>query len=306
MHTSRLPLNALRAFEAAARHLSFSKAAEELHVTPSALSHQISGLEDLLDLKLFERKVRAIALTPAGKLLYPGLQTGFAQIREAVEGLTPQRDDRVLVISTPPGFTAKWLAPRLYRFSVLNPDIDARISSSMANANFRTDGVDIAVRNLPVDHESEEGLVTEKMMEISLVPVCSPKFLKPGEAIEPASLLRRAPLIHDESFSLRVDMPGWSEWLKLAKVDDIDIGRGLTFNHADHALDAAIEGAGLLLAHSTLAHDDLATGRLVQPFDLTMPTGRAYFLVYPAELDQAPNVVAFRDWIRAEVEEMSG
>src|SRR5215472_17219704 len=121
MHRPMPPLNALRAFEAAARHLSLTRAAVELHVTPGALSHQIRGLEELLGRKLFERRVRAIALTPAGKLLYPGLQTGFAQIHEAVAGLDATADERVLVISTPPGFTAKWLVPRLYRFASAHP-----------------------------------------------------------------------------------------------------------------------------------------------------------------------------------------
>src|SRR4029077_9870633 len=136
MHTRMPPLNALRAFEAAARHLSLTKAAHELHVTAGALSHQIRGLEELLGVKLFERRVRSIALTIAGKQLYPGLQTGFIHIRDAVAGLSDAGDARVLVISTPPGFTAKWLAPRLYRFSSAFPEIDARISSSPSNANF--------------------------------------------------------------------------------------------------------------------------------------------------------------------------
>src|SRR4051794_4945382 len=138
MHMPMPPLNALRAFEAAARHLSLTKAAQELHVTAGALSHQIRGLEELLGLKLFERRVRSIALTQAGKQLYPGLQTGFIHIREAVAALSDAGGERAFVISTPPGFTAKWLAPRLYRFSSAYPDIDARVSSSIGNANFRT------------------------------------------------------------------------------------------------------------------------------------------------------------------------
>src|SRR6185295_12038700 len=148
MHNAMPPLTALRAFEAAARHLSLTKAAEELHVTAGALSHQIRGLEESLGVQLFERRVRSIALTAAGKLLYPGLQTGFTQIRDAVANLGKLGNDRVLVISTPPGLTSKWLAPRLYRFANANPDIDARISSSLTNSNFTTDGVDVAVRNL--------------------------------------------------------------------------------------------------------------------------------------------------------------
>ena len=147
MHKPMPPLNALRAFEAAARHLSLTKASRELNVTAGALSHQIRGLEDMLGVKLFERRVRSIALTAEGKLLYPGLQTGFTQIRDAVAGLNTGSDERVLVISTPPGFTAKWLAPRLYRFASAHPEIDVRISSSFTAANFVTDGVDMAVRN---------------------------------------------------------------------------------------------------------------------------------------------------------------
>src|SRR5215471_20717554 len=166
MHKPLPPLNALRAFEAAARHLSLTKAAQELFVTAGALSHQIRALEEYLGLKLFERRVRSIALTPAGKQLYPGLQTGFIHIRDAVAELSAAASDRVLVISTPPGFTAKWLAPRLHRFSSAHADIDSRVSSSIANANFTTDGVDVAIRNLAADASAEVELVIEKLIEL--------------------------------------------------------------------------------------------------------------------------------------------
>src|SRR5438477_8220758 len=190
------PLNALRAFEAAARHLSLTKAAQELHVTPGALSHQIRGLEDLLGLRLFERRVRALALTAAGKQLYPGLQTGFIHLRDAVAGLREADDARVLVISTPPGFTAKWLAPRLYRFSSAHPDIDARVASSLSNANFTTDGVDVALRNLAADVAPDPELVIEKLMDLSLVAVCSPRLIEThGPFATPAALVG-VPLIH--------------------------------------------------------------------------------------------------------------
>src|SRR5262245_57743817 len=148
MHRPLPPLSSLRAFEAAARHLSLTKAAQELHVTAGALSHQIRGLEETLGLKLFERRVRALARTPAGELLYPGLQTGFTQIRDAVNGLNEIGDDRVLVISTPPGLTSKWLVPRLYRFAAAHPEIDVRVSATLSVANFTSDGVDIAIRYL--------------------------------------------------------------------------------------------------------------------------------------------------------------
>jgi LysR family transcriptional regulator, glycine cleavage system transcriptional activator len=178
MHRSMPPLTALRAFEAAARHLSLTKAATELHVTAGALSHQIRGLEELLGLKLFERRVRSIALTPAGKMLYPGLQTGFTHIHDAVAGLSNAGADRALVISTPPGFTSKWLAPRLYRFSAAYPEIDARVSSSASNANFTTDGVHVAIRNGAIDAATDSSLVVEKLIKISMVPVCSPRLVE--------------------------------------------------------------------------------------------------------------------------------
>ena len=146
MHKAMPPLSALRAFEAAARHLSLTIAARELNVTAGALSHQIRGLEDFLGVKLFERRVRAIALTAAGKQLYPGLQTGFTQIRDSVATLANTAHERVLVVSTSPGLTSKWLAPRLYRFAPVYPDVDVRISSSLNNANFTTDGVDLVAQ----------------------------------------------------------------------------------------------------------------------------------------------------------------
>ncbi len=157
MRSAMPPLSALRAFEAAARHLSLMQAARELNVTAGALSHQIRGLEDFLGVKLFERRVRSIALTTAGKQLYPGLQTGFGHIREAVGSLDTSHAAHVLVVSTSPGLTSKWLAPRLYRFGAAYPDIDVRISSSSANANFATDGIDLAVRNMPVNPVSRFG-----------------------------------------------------------------------------------------------------------------------------------------------------
>ena len=304
MYLSVLPLNALRAFEASARHLSLSKAAAELHVTPSALSHQIKSLEEILGRKLFTRKVRAIELTATGKLLYPGLQTGFTHIRDAVEGLQPKTDSRILVISTPPGFTAKWLAPRLYRFATMYPDIDARVSSSMANADFVTDGVDIAIRNMAADHVATEELAADKLIDITLLPVCSPKLIAEHGPIESAAMLGRLPLIHDETFADRAEIPGWQDWLRIEGVEDVELDRGLRFNSADHALDAAVQGAGILLAHYVLAYDDLQTGRLVQPFSLTLPTGRAYHLVYPRHTGETAKVAAFRTWFYQEVDEM--
>jgi LysR family glycine cleavage system transcriptional activator len=300
----QLPLNALRAFEAAARHLSFAKASEELRVTPGALSHQIRGLEDLLGVKLFERKVRAIALTAIGKLLYPGLQTGFGHIRDAVAGIGAAGPDNVLVVSTPPGFTAKWLAPRLYKFAQANPRLDIRISSGVTRANFISDGVDVAVRNLLLTHTPAPDLAVEKLATLALLPVCSPDVMSTLAGMPLATVMQQVPIIHDESLSGMVEVPGWSEWLAAAGLTDLTLDRGLHFNSADHALEAAIEGAGLLLAHALLAYDDLRTGRLVTPFGPRIATGRAYYFVCPVARRRTAKIEAFRTWIEQEFARM--
>jgi len=300
MHNAMPPLTALRAFEAAARHLSLTKAAEELHVTAGALSHQIRGLEESLGVQLFERRVRSIALTAAGKLLYPGLQTGFTQIRDAVANLGKLGNDRVLVISTPPGLTSKWLAPRLYRFANANPNIDARISSSLTNSNFTTDGVDVAVRNLSLTPARDPALVIERLVELAFIPVCSPQFLAEHGPLDSPQALAHAPLIHDDTLVGRANIATWEDWFKAAGVK-ADVSRGLRFNSADHALDAAGEGAGMLLTHDLLAYDDLRTGRLVIPIRLPLRSERGYFFVCPTNRQENPHVQAFRAWINQEI-----
>jgi LysR family glycine cleavage system transcriptional activator len=294
------PLNALRAFEAAARHLSLTKAAQELNVSPGAVSHQIRALEALLGIELFERRVRAIALTPAAKMLYPGLQNGFLQIQEAVASLRQVANERVLVVSTSPGLTSKWLAARLYRFASGHPEIEVRISSSLANANFTTDGVDVAVRNLAVGRADDGGLLIERLAEVWLVPVCSPRLAEQHGMPRTAEALARMPLIHDDSLVGRATIPTWSDWFSAAGLPSVDVGRGLRFNSADHALDAASEGAGVLLAHDLQAYDDLRTGRLIIPVARPIASGRGYYVVCPKHRSTVPQVRAFRDWIKQE------
>jgi LysR family transcriptional regulator, glycine cleavage system transcriptional activator len=304
MHPSMPPLSALRAFEAAARHLSFTRAAEELNVTPGALSHQIRGLEEILGIQLFERQTRAIALTAHGKSLYPGLQAGFGLIRDAVAGVRTASSDKVLVISTPPGLTSKWLISRLYRFTEAHPEIDVRVSSSPAAVNFLTDGVDVAIRSLPLPRDEDLALSCEDLIKVTLTPVCSPKLIARFGPLEASGALARVPLIHDDSLAARPGVPTWIDWLNAAGLDGGDIGRGVRFTSADHALDAVLEGAGLLLAHTILAYDDLRSGRLVMPFNITLPSNRAYHFVAPKAKLKQPAVVAFRNWLRSEVDRL--
>jgi LysR family transcriptional regulator, glycine cleavage system transcriptional activator len=295
------PLSALRAFEAAARHLSLSKAAQELSVSAGAVSHQIRGLEELLGVKLFERRVRAVALTPAGKLLYPGLQTGFLHIRHALAGLKDAGKERVLVVSTSPGLTSKWLAPRLYRFAAAHPEIDVRISSSLSNANFTTDDVDVAVRYMPSGSDVDPALFAEKLVDMSFVPVCSPRLVERHGPLSTPDALARAPLIHDDTLANRAGIPTWVDWFRAAGKEHVDVSHGLRFNSADHALEAASQDAGVLLAHDLLAYDDLCTGRLVIPVSLALPAARAWHFVCPRSGRNRPQVEAFRRWVKEEL-----
>jgi LysR family transcriptional regulator, glycine cleavage system transcriptional activator len=292
------PLNALRAFEATARHLSFSKAAEELHVTPAALSHQIRGLEDLLGLKLFHRRARSIELTEPARLIYPGIRTGFEAIREAVDRLGRGQQDRILVVSSTPGFTAKWLVPRLYRFLARNPEIETRITASAAYANFASDGVDVGIRLSSGVHPD---LYVEKLSDEWLLPLCSPRLLDGERRLRSPQDLAHFPLI-------QVDLPGlvptWADWLRMAQIDGIDSTRGLRLNVADHALDAASEGMGVVLAYKMVASRDILLGRLVPPFGPDIPVpGRSYYFVCARGHEKRANVKAFRDWVFAEMEE---
>jgi LysR family glycine cleavage system transcriptional activator len=301
MHAAFPPLNALRAFEAAARHLSLTKAAEELRVTPSALSHQIKGLEDFLGVRLFERRGRAIDLTDAGRRLYPGLHGGLIQIRDAVASLRASGSAHILVVSAAPGFTAKWLAPRLYRFALANPDIDVRISSSLTNANFRTDGVDVAIRNMPVDQAGDAGLVIDRLVDLVYVPVISPTLKLAHGGLAAPEDWRHVPLIHDESLMGRQRIPGWADWFRSVGITGVDINRGLRFTSADHAIEAAIESAGVLLAATVMTYDDVRTGRLVTAADHSLWFGRMISFICPALRVNDAKIATFRAWLASEI-----
>ena len=293
-----LPLNALRAFEAIARHMSFARAAEELHVTPAALSHQIRGLEEQLGLPLFTRRTRSIELTEAGRTLYPGLHAGLESVRGAVARLDREREGNILVISATVGLTAKWLMPRLWRFLHANPEIDARVAASMKLADFAAEGVDVAIR---MSNGKHPDLHVEKLFDDAMLPVCAPRLVEQG--LHSAADLARFPLIHhDISMSMRAP-PQWADWLAMVGMHAIDASRGMRVNVADHALDAAVAGAGVSLSYKLIASDDVHSGRLVSPFGPELPLAIGYHFVCPKGHETKPKVRAFRDWLFAEMEE---
>lgn len=295
------PLNSIRAFEATARHLSFSKAAEELNVTPAALSHQIRGLEERLGRQLFHRRARAIELTEAARLIYPGIHAAFETIAGALQRLDGARLDNILVVSATPGFTVKWLVPRLQRFLEAHPEIDARISSSLQLATFGPDGVDVAIRYVTTASPGPE-LHAEKLIADSVLPLCSPRLRDGPIPLRAPEDLARHTLIHVEAPPPFPSPPRWGDWFAAVGLTTVDATRGLRFNASEHGLDAAVEGAGVVLGYKTIALNDLQAGRLVVPFGPELPVGgRGYHVVCRKGDEVKPKIRIFRDWVFAEM-----
>jgi LysR family transcriptional regulator, glycine cleavage system transcriptional activator len=299
MREDRLPpLNALRAFDAVARHMSFKEAAEELFVTPAALSYQIRQLEEHLNLKLFNRLNRAIELTDHGRLIAPGLRSGFRQMAETMNQLSRRRSGNILVISAGPAFTAKWLAPRLYRYIASHPEIDTRISASLKLVDFETDDVDVAIR---FGNGNYEGCDSVKLADEFVTPLCSPSLLEGPAPLRSPKDLANHTLIHDVTHVGIFELAGWRDWLKAADVKGIDTERGLRFNVADHAQDAAVAGAGVVLGRTVLAQGDIDSGRLVIPFDLKLKANFSFYVVTHKSRSNSPMIRGFLDWLQEEI-----
>lgn len=299
MARSLPPLNAVRAFEASARHLSFTKAAEELFVTPAAVSQQIKILEEFLGVRLFRRLNRTLALTEAGAALLPGLTEGLDAVAAAVRRVRALERGGRLNVSTSTVFAAKWLVPRLDRFHAAHPEIEVRISATAQLVDFARDEVDVALR---YGRGQYPGLASEWLLCDRVFPVCSPKLLQGPHPLRTPADLRHHQLLHDGMQRIDDTMPDWRMWLKAAGVEDVDPGHGLTLEPWNIVLEAAIEGQGVALGRSAIVAADIAAGRLVRPFDLSFPVEFAYWLVYPPEALSRPKVKAFRDWIVGEAE----
>ena len=293
------PLNALRAFEGAARLMSFQKAAEELHVTPSALSYQIRQLEDRLQTQLFNRLNRAVSLTPAGQLLYPGIHEGLENFQAAVKRLERSAQNNVLVVSSGPAFAAKWLAPRVYRFVDEHPEIELRIAANLKLVDFNTDEVDVALRFGGGDYPD---LFVEPLFDEAVLPLISPELLGRLGGQIGAQDFQNLTLLHDDSTSFIKDSADWSVWLSDQHIKNVDSTKGPRFNHADHGLDAAIDGAGIAMGRLSLAMRDIRSGRLVAPFDYYLKPSAGFYFVAPKPSLEMPKVQTFYRWLMKEAE----
>ncbi len=282
------PMNTLRAFEAAARHLSFTQAAEELHVTQAAVSHQIRTLEEALGVRLFRRLNRAIRLTEEGQQFVSEVRKALSHLATAMEKLAAPDAGGPLTVSVLPSFAAKWLVPRLGRFRERHPEIDVRVSPSIQLTDFQRDDVDLGVR---YGKGRYEGLHSVRLMTEDIFPVCSPALLSGARALREPADLRHHTLLHDDGY---VD---WAMWLLVAGVEDISPTQGPYFTDSALVIQAAVEGQGVALARGALAAGDLAAGRLIKPFDIAIPTEYAYYVVCPKATAQHPKIAAFRDWL---------
>lgn len=286
------PLNALQAFETAARHMSFKAAANDLHVTPGAVSQQIKLLEDRLGTSLFLRRTRRIELTEAGRVLLVPTQQAFRLLAEAVARVRSSDDGRILTVSLLPSFAALWFVPRLGHFRARYPEIDVRISATPRLADVSHAEADVVIRYGLGDYP---GLHVEHLLADDLFPVCSPKLLDGTVPLREPADLEHHTLLHDE---LRQE---WQLWMRSAGIEGLDISRGPSFSLWELAFQAAIAGQGVALGRSTLVGEYLASGKLVKPFPISSHSRFGYYFVCPPERVREPKIAALREWLTDEV-----
>jgi LysR family transcriptional regulator, glycine cleavage system transcriptional activator len=295
--TARLPsLNGLRAFEAAARHLSFTNAASELNVTQTAISHQIRRLEEELGTRLFVRQNRALALTPEARDYLPGVRAAFNDLRLATDRLLRKDNDHVLTVSTLASLAAKWLLPRLSAFQEAHPGIDVHITTSPALVDFKIGDVDAAIR---YGRGHWPGLRSDWLTADQLFPVCSPALLSGDKPLRRPEDLAHRTLLHSSGFY----DDDWRLWLTAAGLPaNISKQPGLTFDLILVTVQAAIDGIGVAIGRTSYVEDDIAKGRLVVPFDITLPADAGFYLVSPEARADSPKLSAFRQWLVASVQ----
>ncbi len=287
------PLNGLKAFEAAARSESFTRAAEELSVTQGAVSHQVKALEDTLGLKLFHRERQRLILTEAGRDYLAVIRDALDQIAVGTERLLQRQESGVLTVSTSPDFAAKWLVNRLSRFSDKHPDVDLRVSATTHYVDFARDDVDIAIRH---GDGNWPGLQVERLYSERLFPICSPKLVAGPNRIKKAADLLKFPLLRLE------DAKNWTRLFEAAGVK-ASVGPGPVLNRASMLIAAAIDGQGIALARTALAAWDLINGRLVRPVELSLKVANPYWIICPKSASTLPKIAAFRNWVFAETAE---
>lgn len=293
-------LNALRAFEAAARHLSYVAAAHELNVTPAAVGSLVRGLEAIVGVELFHRSQAGPArleLTEAGRNVLPELQAGFDQLAIAFERLKASRGQITISLTVPPAFADKWLLPRVERFAANHPLYDLRIDTSGRLVDFAAERIDVGIR---YGGGRWPGVKSIFLLRDAFFPVCSPRLLEATHKLRSPEDLKHYTLIHDRSMAFESAFPTWRTWLQAAGFPDINCERGLQINDSAAAYQAAINGSGIALGRTTLVAVDLAAGRLIRPFGEAVECELAYYLIHRPKADTDPGIAAFKNWICTE------
>lgn len=287
----RLPsLTALRAFEAAGRHLSFTRAAQELNVTQAAISHQIKGLEEHLGVQLFRRLPGRLLLTDAGQIYLPDVREAFDRLATATGRLRSIDTGGVLTVHTTPSFAASWLVPRLAEFRRRHPEIDVRLAASDTMPDLDREDIDLSVT---YGDGRVSGMQADLVLTEEFAPMLSPGLLALiDKPLNDPNDLRHFTLLHDHLVSAE-----WADWLKAAGATLVNPFRGPAFTHSNMVLQAAVQGQGVALGRSVLAADDLVQGRLIRPFKLSLPSQQAYYVVYPRRRVGNPRIDAFRSWL---------
>ncbi|CAH0538921.1 transcriptional regulator GcvA [Vibrio marisflavi] len=287
------PLNSLKAFEAAARHLSFTRAADELYVTQAAVSHQIKALEEFLGLKLFRRRNRALLLTEEGQSYFLDIKDIFTMIAEATDKVLERSEKGALTIALPPSFAIQWLVPRLADFNAQEPEIDVRIKAVDMDDSSLTEDVDVAIY---YGRGNWPGLREDKLYQEYLIPLCAPSVLLGKKPLESLGDLKHHTLLHDTSRK---------EWKQFAKQNDlvgVNVNHGPIFSHSTMVLQAAAHGQGVALGNNVLAQPELDAGRLIAPFDEMLVSKNAFYVVCHEKQADTGRIATFRDWMLAKAQ----
>lgn len=288
------PLNSLKAFEAAARHLSFTRAADELFVTQAAVSHQIKALEEFLGIKLFLRKNRSLLLTEEGQGYYLDIKDIFSSLQDATQRLLARGAKGAITVALPPSFAIQWLVPRIHKFSAQYPDIDVRIKAVDFDEGHLTDDVDVAIY---YGRGKWPGLQADKLHTEYLTPICSPLLFQSDKPLDTLDDLRYHQLLHDAS------REPWKNWIREFNVLGVNVNQGPIFSHSMLVLQAAALGQGIALGHSVLARPEIQAGRLICPFDEKLITKNAYYVVCHESQAELGKIATFRDWVLTQVKE---
>lgn len=299
----RLPsIKCIEAFEAAAKHLNFTRASAELNLTSAAVSQRIAALESDLGYALFQRNGPKLRLTEAGELSRPILLQSLSQIRSAIGSLRDITQNSLLTIKVSPSFAHKWLIPRLGRFHLRHPNIDLRVWSMTNRIVLKPDELCLAVYyGIDPQQGLESNFMVDSMFKEQVFPICSPGFAKVHAPFDHLDALQRAPLLHDDTMKPLVSFPDWRRWCDNFEIDNVDTNHGPRYMVSSMAVNAAIEGQGVCLGRGVLASDDLAAGRLIRPFEEVYPLTFEYLFVYPKLLAQQKNFELFRAWLLEEV-----